>query len=259
MKNSKLLIYDGTIEGFLTTVFKIYEEKLEVMEIIACGATQNNLFSEEIEVISEEQKAKRVLRAIKQKTSKAGFTRFQWAFLSEETGIELKLFRMIRYILKGKELMDEDYSHPAVLEISEIAKKVGREKHRMEAFVRFRLTRDNIYFAIIEPDFNVLPLIKQHFKERYADQKWLIYDNKRKFGVFYDKTKLQYISLNIPEDIGITGANPEYFEETEIRFQSLWKAYFKSTNIKTRVNMRLHIQHVPRRYWKYLSEKSPFA
>ena len=129
----------------------------------------------------------------------------------------------------------------------------------MEAFVRFRLTKDDIYFAIIEPDFNVLPIIIKHFKSRYADQKWLIYDIKRKIGAYYDLNKTEYVSMELPEDIGISGGNSEYFDPGEIYFQKLWKEYFDSTNIKSRVNMRLHVQHVPKRYWKYLSEKSPFA
>ena len=41
----------------------------------------------------------------------------------------------------------------------------------MLAFVRFELLQDEVYFAKIEPDFNVLPLFRKHFKERYADQK----------------------------------------------------------------------------------------
>ncbi|RYE25413.1 MAG: DUF4130 domain-containing protein, partial [Sphingobacteriales bacterium] len=38
-------------------------------------------------------------------------------------------------------------------------------------------------------------------------------------------------------------------------YQLLWKSYFNNSNIKERKNMKLHIQHIPRRYWKYLTEK----
>jgi probable DNA metabolism protein len=44
-------------------------------------------------------------------------------------------------------------------------------------------------------------------------------------------------------------------EEKEVEYQVLWKSYFDSVNIKERKNPKLHLQHVPRRYWKYLSEK----
>ena len=254
-----VLKYDGSFKGFLTCIFTAYEQKMKVVEIIPAGVDQEQLFSETQEVITEELKALRVLKALRAKTSANGFTRIKWAFLSEAEGIEMKLYETIKYIFSSKKEADKDYSHPAVLYITNIAKQVGREKHRMEAFVRFRLTRDDIYFAVIEPDFNVLPIILKHFKSRYADQKWLIYDIKRKFGLHYNLQNTEYVSLELPEDIGISGANPEYFEEGEIYFQKLWKEYFDSTNIKSRVNMRLHVQHVPKRYWKYLSEKSPFA
>ncbi len=256
---SVVLKYDGSFPGFLTCVFNAYEQKLEITEIIPEGEDQKRLFSDTLEVITEDFKVQRVLKSLKKKLSSNGFTRLYYSFLSEIPGIELKMYDMIRYVYSSQEKAELDYSHPSVLDISKAAKQVGREKHRMEAFIRFRLTKDDLYFAVIEPDFNVLPVITKHFKSRYADQRWLIYDLKRKLGVHYDLQKAQYVSMELPEDIGISGGNPDYFAEGEIYFQHLWKEYFDSTNIKSRVNMRLHIQHVPKRYWKYLSEKSPFA
>ncbi|WP_405199595.1 TIGR03915 family putative DNA repair protein [Christiangramia sp. LLG6405-1] len=256
---SVVLKYDGSFPGFLTCVFNAYEQKLEIAEIIPEGEDQKQLFSDTLEVITEDFKVQRVLKSLKKKLSSNGFTRLYYSFLSEIPGIELKMYDMIRYVYSSKEKAELDYSHPSVLDISKAAKQVGREKHRMEAFIRFRLTKDDLYFAVIEPDFNVLPVITKHFKSRYADQRWLIYDLKRKLGVHYDLQKAEYVSMELPEDIGISGGNPDYFAEGEIYFQHLWKEYFDSTNIKSRVNMRLHIQHVPKRYWKYLSEKSPFA
>lgn len=255
----KILKYDGSFKGFLTCIFTAYEQKLKIIQILPQAEDQEQLFTGTHNIITEEQKAQRVLKALKSKASVNGIKKIKYAFLSEAQDIEIKLYEMIRYIFSEKEKVELDYSHSAVLYISKIAKQVAREKHRMEAFVRFRLTKDKIYFAIIEPDFNVLPIINPHFKKRYADQKWLIYDIKRKLGVYYDLSKMEYVSIALPEDIGFSEANSEYFEVGEIYYQKLWKEYFDSTNIKNRVNMRLHVQQVPKRYWKYLSEKSPFA
>src|SRR5690606_38301814 len=150
-----------------------------------------------------------------------------------------------------------DYGNGTVLKISQIAKSVGREKHRMEAFVRFKLTKDDIYFANIEPDFDVLPLISKHFKSRYADQKWIMYDLKRQYGLNYDLQEVQAMNLTLPETFDPTQTASEYFTPSEIEFQTLWQNYFQSTNIVARKNTKLHIQHLPKRYWKYLSEKTP--
>ncbi|MGB1209996.1 MAG: DUF4130 domain-containing protein, partial [Lacinutrix venerupis] len=65
------------------------------------------------------------------------------------------------------------------------------------------------------------------------------------------------IQLSFNNSFDPTKTNASYFTDSELEFQQLWKDYFKSTNIKSRKNMKLHIQHVPKRYWKYLSEKSP--
>ncbi len=108
------------------------------------------------------------------------------AFFSGLAGIENYLQRYVQYVISSKNIVENDYSHPDVLMIKQTSTKVDREKHRMEAFVTFRLTRDELYYAIIQPDFNMLPLISNHFKKRYADRQWLIYDSRRKYGLFYN-------------------------------------------------------------------------
>lgn len=257
MEQQVVLSYDGSMKGFLSGVFSAYEEKLKVVGIKPPdGQAEQQLFGEPREVITDPEKAKRVWDSLKKKTSAAGLRDIKWAFLSEVPGMEMHLYSMIRYILAESLPVDRDFSHPAVLKVSQAAKKVGREKHRMEAFVRFRLTRDSIYFAAIEPDFNVLPLIKQHFRSRYADQKWIIYDLKRNFGIAWDLSDLQYVTLDLSPEIGISGAPEAFFHTSEISFQNLWHQYFTSTNIKSRANQKLHVQHLPKRYWKYLTEKN---
>ena len=37
-------------------------------------------------------------------------------------------------------------------------------------------TKEGLFISLVRPDFNVLPLIQRHFKARYQDQEWLIYD-----------------------------------------------------------------------------------
>ncbi|PZX53137.1 putative DNA metabolism protein [Algoriphagus ratkowskyi] len=250
-----ILVYDGSFDGFLTCVFEVYELKLKQVFIYREGLAQESLFGSSKEVITDPIKADRVWKGISKKTSATGKTRIYYAFLSEKAEVENLLLRYIQYALRSEIQIDSDFANEDVLKVTQIAKSVGREKHRMEAFVRFRLTKDEFYFATIEPDFNVLPLISKHFKRRYADQKWIIYDLKRHYGIFYDLEKVDIIHLTLPENFNATQSSSEFFADEELEFQTLWQDYFKSTNIPSRKNMKLHIQHVPKRYWKYLSEK----
>ncbi len=253
----KTLIYDGTFEGFLSCVFYVFEYKLKDVSIQNEYVHQNGLFSENETIITNIKKSDRVWSGLKKKASTLTSTKIYYAFLSEQEGIENTLLNYIQYIFKHQQKVDTDFTHPSVLKTSTIAKNVSREKHRMEAFVRFKLTKDNIYFANIAPDFNVLPLIAKHFKNRYADQKWVIYDIKRNYGLYYDLQDLDFINLDFPKNFDFSKTSADFFAEEEFEFQKLWKDYFDSTNIKERKNMKLHIRHIPKRYWKYLSEKQP--
>ncbi|QED37972.1 DNA metabolism protein [Antarcticibacterium arcticum] len=255
MKNT-ILIYDGSFEGFLTCVFQAFEQRLNVTGIYTEEAAQPGLFSTPEIVITNFEKAGRVKKGLKDNLDGGGRRQLYFSFLSELSGIELQLLEYIKLVFARNNFSSRDFGNPLILRISQTAKMVSREKHRMEAFVRFMLTKDEIYFAHIEPDFNVLPLILPHFESRYADQKWIIYDLKRKFGLFYNLHETNYISMDISPDIFDKNYQTSVYSTSELEFQELWRQYFKSTNIKSRKNLKLHNQHVPKRYWKYLSEKS---
>lgn len=249
------LVYDGTFDGFLTCVFQVYDLKMMNVNIQPKYIVQELLFGNREEILTDVEKADRVWKGIKKKSSSTGSFRLYYAFLSEQPEVENLLLRYIQYALASKLPIDTDFANKDVLKVTQIAKSVGREKHRMEAFVRFKLTKDGLYFANIEPDFDVLPLISKHFKRRYADQKWIIYDLKRNYGLYYDLEKVDIINLTLPDDFDATKTSKEFFADEELEFQTLWQDYFESTNIPSRKNMKLHVRHVPKRYWKYLSEK----
>ncbi|MHA7944277.1 TIGR03915 family putative DNA repair protein [Formosa sp. 3Alg 14/1] len=249
------LIYDSSFDGFLTAVFTAFEMKLKKVTIVTATRFQHPLFGSSETVITDQEKANRVWHGLKKKMSANELRRFYYAFLSEKLTVEDTLFQAMVYVFASKTNVASDFTNAHILEVSKLTKNVGREKHRMEAFVRFKLTKDGIYFANIEPDFNVLPLIKNHFKKRYADQKWLIYDLKRKYGIYYNLEQVDIITLEFDADFDPSKTSSDLFADIELEFQQLWNDYFKSTNIESRKNMKLHIQHVPKRYWKYLSEK----
>jgi probable DNA metabolism protein len=98
-------------------------------------------------------------------------------------------------------------------------------------------------------------LISNHFEKRYADQRWLIYDSRRKYGLYYDLEKVTEVNLNFETNLNNTAALKNICDESEELYQKLWQQYFSSVNIAARKNMKLHIQHMPKRYWRYLTEK----
>ena len=249
------IIYNGSFENFLTAVFEVYEYKLKEPDIRKEGLSMPDLFVAPHIVPEDKSKAERVLKALQQKITPFAVRNLYKAFLSEINGIEIVLLRYIQYVISSVDSVERNYGNADVLLINQTAKKVDREKHRMKAFIRFQKTKDELYYAIIQPDFNVLPLIEKHFRERYADQRWLIYDVRRKYGLYYSLQTVEEVQINFAENISDKPALQTIQDEKEELYQSLWQTYFDSVNIKARKNMKLHIQHVPRRYWRYLVEK----
>ncbi|MEZ4854269.1 TIGR03915 family putative DNA repair protein [Flavobacterium sp.] len=246
-----LLFYDSTFEGFLTAIFEIYEFKYQNASILKHTTQQKTFFATSTTVVTNKEKSDRVIKRLEKQLGKNGVRELLFVYFSENEAAEKILTEVIFYAIANptKNIL-QDYANQYVLQFSKIVKSVGREKHRMEAFVRFELLKDDVYFAKINPDFNVLPLITRHFKERYQDQKWIIYDIMRNYGVYYNLHSIEIIEL--PDFDSNTN---ELLHNNELNYQKLWIEYFDHTNIKERKNQKLHIQHVPKRYWQYLTEK----
>jgi len=247
------LRYDGSFEGFLSSIYFVYQHKIKPSAILS-NNLQPGLFNSITTITTEEKKADRVLAGLQLKSSKKVVRFIYQCFLSEQEGIELKLLYFIRLVLAGKGFKIQDYSDPIVVDLHEIKKRVGREVHRMHAFVRFQETKEDLWVCEINPDFNVLPLIGKHFKDRYPNFDWIIIDTKRQSGLMYQKQYLTFGSF-VKQTTGKKRLTEKHKTPDEKIYQSLWKKYFKSVNIDERNNSKLHLQHVPKRYWKYLIEK----
>ncbi|WP_278009958.1 TIGR03915 family putative DNA repair protein [Flavobacterium gyeonganense] len=189
------VIYDGTYEGWLTAIFEVYEFKLSDIVFAKNETSGTLLFATSHLVVTDISKAKRVLDGLKLRLSAEGFSNMYKAFLSELPDIEETMFQFVQHVFANTKNVEEDFSNNAVWYLRKAIRLTRKEAHRMEAFVRFKLTKDQLYYAIIEPDCDVLPLIESHFKNRYADQRWLIYDAKRKYGIYYDLENVATIEL----------------------------------------------------------------
>lgn len=248
------LLYDGSFDGLFTAIFEVFEYRYKDVEIANSERFhQENIFAEIHEVITQPDKSDRVLNKLEQNLGKQGVYKLLKVFLSEDPDLENLILSAVRQSVKNPENnILENFADSDVLKISKICKSVDRERHRMTAFVRFEKMQDGVFFSKIDPDFNVLPLIRKHFKDRYQDQKWMIYDLRRNYGLLYNLNDCEFF---YPDEKLDLNHYQQKFHDEEKSYQLLWQRYFTKTNIVERKNMKLHIQHVPKRYWKYLTEK----
>ena len=251
-----VFVYDRSFDGLLSCVFFAYEQK-RFPDLILAESDQKPLFlDEQYYVVTEKEKSKRVWQALQKKLSKVAQNMMLSVWLSELPETAMLLFRYIRKSIDHPQGIEMNFGDDDVLRIKDIAHKVASEARKLIQFVRFQEMADGIWFAPVSPRYHVLSLIVPHFKSRYAGQPWVIYDTKRNAGLYYDTHSVQEISFS-QEDLaelksGKLGS--EKLSHEEAFFQKMWKAYFHSTTIKERINLKLQRQHMPRRYWKYLPE-----
>lgn len=242
-------LFDGTYSGFLTGVFDAFVRKDQ--DVRWEKEETLSLFDSPYRVITDQGKAERVQAGLEKKIGKEAALDFFRCFLSEDKKAWEAEFRLAVRIFGGEVTVLKNFGDDDALYFAQTLKKVSRERHRMKAFTRFSKGSDGLYFAVIEPDFNVLPLIVRFFRNRYADQAWLLYDTRRNYGILYDKTTCVEVQLEQSADL-----SPAVPIALDAQYEGLWKAYFQAVNIPARKNMKLHLRHVPRRYWKFLPEKS---
>lgn len=243
----RIFIYDSTFEGLLSAIYDAYYSKDKPDRIYDIKNCEVNLIDELINIKTDTTKFEKVYNAIESKIGKQSLQKIYYVYLAEMKESANLIYSYIRMGFKlGKEV-DLHKNNDIVINIDKISKKVSRERHRFTGFVRFKEI-NNILYSSITPDFNILPIIASHFKNRLTNQYFIIHDTKRDTALIYDKDEYYLGKLSQTQkevlmsscDIGI--------------YEDLWKEYFKSTNIAERENPRLQKRQMPTRYWDNMLE-----
>ena len=275
----KVYVFDNTLDGLLTAVFDSFFLKQQPEYLLAEGE-QLPLFAEEPHrVVTDSEKAERVWKGLEKHLSKDGLHMITISWLSEERALNQPLFNFICKVFRphpltpsprgeggafgreGSLSLEQNASDEDVLAVRNSCRRVLHEQLRMKQFIRFQKAKDGTYLAVVSPDHNVVPLIIDHFQDRFNDQPWLIYDAKRHYGYYYDGAAAPIrITFEdeaaVPFDLSNGKMDADILSENDMIFQQLWRTYFKAICIKERMNPKKQLSDMPRRYWKYMTEKN---
>ena len=253
-------VFDGTMDGLLSAVFDAFLLKEEPEQLLT-GGDVLPLFCERIyKVTTDAEKARRVWTGLEKQLPREALRVISTSQLSELQELWQPLFMLACKVFRqGKEVV-RNFADPDVLTVTQIARRVAHEAHRMMQFVRFQKAKDGTYLAVISPDHNVLPLIVDHFHDRFNDQPWLIYDARRHNGYHYDgESPPIHITFenetSVPFSLADGKLSDDILSSDDHLLQDLWRTYFKAICIRERLNPRKQLNDMPRRYWKYLTEK----
>ena len=255
--------FDGTIDGLLTAVFEAFSLHEQPEALLSEGDPMPLFCDRLYQVPTDEEKARRVWKGLEKRLSKEAIRMLYVSWLSELPELHTPLFRYICKVFRqpeGAPGIECNFADPDVLSVTNIARKVLHEGQRMKQFIRFQKAKDGTYLAVISPDHNVLPLITDHFADRFNDQPWLIYDAKRHYGFQYDGASAP-VRITFADESSVTfnlangRLDAAVLSDDDTLMQDLWRTYFKAICIRERINPRKQLQDMPRRHWKYLTEK----
>ena len=256
--------FDGTMDGLLTAVFDAYALHEQPEQLLKEGHALPLFCDHLYHVSTDEEKARRVWTGLEKRLSHEALKLISVSWLSELSELPTPLFQYIYKVFApsvgNSESIERNFADPDVLAVTNIARRVLHEQLRMKQFIRFQKAKDGTYLAVVSPDHNVLPLITDHFSDRFNDQPWLIYDAKRHYGYYYDGAKVIRITFEnesaVPFNLSNGKLNAETLSSDDQLFQDLWRTYFKAICIRERMNPRKQLSDMPRRYWKYMTEKN---
>ena len=252
--------YDGSFDGFLSVVFEAARRGARRASVSPDEAPpQGGLFGAVVAVETSAAHAARVARGLERRITAGGVERLYHAFLSEDAGIEHRLLRLIDRVLREGGGALDDLRFPPALAAERLAARVRHEVHRMHAFVRFERRAGERYIAVARPEHNVLPLLEDHFAARYPALRWAIVDVRRRYALVH--TPAAEREAGAPATHFTPAESLEALPEAhdEAGYQDLWQTYYHAVTIPARRNLKLHLRHVPRRYWPYLTEKRAAA
>jgi probable DNA metabolism protein len=246
-----VFVTDGSFEGLLTALFEAYAAKQPPDAIEPADGHQMGLFENRMSITTELNKSDRVWKGLKKHLGAKRRRMLFEAYLSGSPGLETAIYQFVWDTISGQKGRKDKAHLAAHIQIEKLAQKVRREAHRMKGFIRFEHTGQNQYLAVIAPCYDVLPLMRRHFEMRFGDQGWIIYDTIRNYGLCYDRQRTRELQL----DAAAIEAFRQNEPAGEQHCRTLWQQYYAAVNIPQRNNPRLHLRQLPRRYWRYLTEK----
>ena len=239
--------YDSTFEGLLTALFDAYYRRT-FPDLLLTEKEPLPLFHEEVhQVVTDAEKTERVWKLLSRKLSRRALASLTYCWLSETPEAAMLLFRYMRKVTDAPASIEQNFADPDVLGVYQLSKKVADERMRVLQFMRFQKTADQVYFGIMEPLYNVYPLTIYHFRDRFADQPWIIYDARRRYGYYYDLKEVNAITFEDSRAAFLRHGKleDELLDKNEKLFQEGWKSYFHSVCIQSRLNPVKHKKDMP--------------
>lgn len=250
MSEEMILRCEDSLEGIFTAIYEafVYKKQMEQPYTdsisIAIGEGCMSLFAKEVTVETDAEKVEKTVHTIRTRLGYSVYDTLLHALCHfEEERASVVLGYLVRAFGKGHRI-SEHLSDSYVMRVMELSRKVENERQKFYGFLRFR-DAGEVLVAEIEPKCNLVPLMMEHFTDRYPNENFIIYDVQRKIATVHEA----YHNCAL-----VAGADLQLENRYEDAFEMLWKQYVAAMEIKDRHNERCQNNLMPKWYRKYMFE-----
>lgn len=247
--NHNVLVCESTPEGIFTAVYEAYKNKLNPnITNIRLGDVENyELFAQYSYIETDVEKARKVDKTIEKRLDNISYSYIWYSLYSQEEKRGDAVYHTIaRGLAKAyKGLLVNYLQDPYVLALSKMRQNVWCEAHHYMGFVRFRELKNQILYSEIEPKNHILPIIAEHFADRFPGENFMIKDKGRNLYVVHEAGK--EIVFHKEKEKGFMVMEDMYSEE-ELKIQNLFRIFHESIAIQERENIALQRQLLPLRF-----------
>lgn len=155
------------------------------------------------------------------------------------------LYTLAYRIHHGERHLLEIASDPLIHRLTRMRKSIGRDIHKMHAFVRFRRI-DSVdgterFAAWFEPEHYILEAVANFFVRRFTSLNWSIVTP---IGSLHWNTK----------KLSVGPAGQRHDVPGNDPFEAGWLRYYESIFNPARLNPKMMRQEMPKKYWRNMPE-----
>ena len=185
-------------------------------------------------------------RSIPRRISPQALRLVREGFLTTLAEREMALLRFVLLGYKYGPPVTRMTTHPAVHALEKAVLALNNEAHHVLEFLRFADCGEFLA-AKIQPQGKVLPLVAPHFCDRLPSESFMIYDGTHGMGFLHRADTpgefFQADQVELPSP-----------SQAELRWQNLWKVFYRTIAVEGRENPKLRQGLCPKRFWPLMTE-----
>ena len=247
-----VFLCEDSVCGILTGVYAAWDSKKghANVKLALKEGYQPELFMEYQGVEPDMEKADKVFRTLEQKMYREDFEALYRAVLSADEQKADSIYKMIVLALHNRRKLIHNLEHLVISHIFRNARKTANEAAHYREFLRFRELENGSLFSVLAPQAQILPLIGEHFADRFPMENFMIYDRTHHAMLLHPAGQ----SWLIYDGIEDFSEEALLLSEKEKEMSRGWRIFFDTVAIKERKNQKLQQQLMPGKFRRYVTE-----